>query len=188
MAAFPILHTDPLTLVEMGQQHTADLFELYRHEEVTRFYNLLPMQEEAEAQRIVEVHSKRWAEQTGIRWGIALVGSNTIFGTIGYSRYEAQHRATIGYSLHPAHWNKGYSTEALKAVVTYGFESLNINRIEAEVMPGNAASNRVLEKLGFSIEGLLRQWMHWNNQHYDMLMYALLAADWRSNSNKINNA
>jgi len=88
------------------------------------------------------------------------------------------HRANIGYDLQKAHWNKGYITETLKAIIDFGFFSMEINRIEAEVMQENASSERVLEKLGFVREGVLRSWMLWNNQYYDMTIYSLLKNDY----------
>ena len=83
----------------------------------------------------------------------------------------------MGYDLHVDYWNKGYITEALSEIVNFGFDTLEINRIEAEVMQGNVASERVLSKLGFTKEGILRDWMYWNNKHYNMVMYSLLKND-----------
>lgn len=65
----------------------------------------------------------------------------------------------------------------MKAVIDFGFNNLEINRIEAEVMQGNIASEKVLVKLGFKNEGVLRQWMYWNGSYYDMTMFSLLRKD-----------
>ena len=80
----------------------------------------------------------------------------------------------IGYDLQKEFWYNGYITESLKEVLKFGFEKLEINRIEAEVMPGNIGSEKVLKKLRFEKEGLLRDWMLFNGKHYDMMMYSLL--------------
>ena len=69
-------------------------------------------------------------------------------------------------------------TEALQAVIDFGFNELDINRIEAEVMQGNVISERLLKNLNFKRDGILRQWMLWNNQYYDMIMYSLLKLDY----------
>ncbi|MDR1402923.1 MAG: GNAT family N-acetyltransferase [Tannerellaceae bacterium] len=69
-------------------------------------------------------------------------------------------------------------TEALETVIDFGFNSLEINRIEAEVMQGNIVSEKVLEKSGFKNEGVLRQWMYWNGNYYDMTMFSLLKKDY----------
>ena len=67
----------------------------------------------------------------------------------------------------------------LKVVVEFGFKELEINRIEAEVMLGNTASEKVLAKIGFKNEGILRQWMYWNEKHFDMSMYSLLQSEFQ---------
>jgi ribosomal-protein-alanine N-acetyltransferase len=66
----------------------------------------------------------------------------------------------------------------LETVIDFGFNSLEINRIEAEVMQGNIVSEKVLEKSGFKNEGVLRQWMYWNGNYYDMTMFSLLKKDY----------
>lgn len=68
--------------------------------------------------------------------------------------------------------------EALETVLHYAFTQLDVNRVEAEVMQGNMASERLLIKLGFMREGLLRQWMYWNGSYYDMTMFSLLRSEW----------
>jgi len=104
--------------------------------------------------------SKPLYQQVGIRWGIALKGHRNIIGTIGFNNFTKQHRANIGYDLQAQFWNNGYLTEALKAIIKYGFKELDVNRIEAEVMQGNIASEKLLAKLGFTNEGVLREWMY----------------------------
>ncbi|MEO6948218.1 MAG: GNAT family protein [Ginsengibacter sp.] len=174
---FPVLHTARLDLIEISQEHLEDIFHLFRDSSVTKFYNVITLHKEEEAQKYIDWFRSRFAENTGIRWGVALKGQKNIIGTAGFNNWTVNHKANLGYDLQSNFWNKGYVTEALEAVINYGFQKLEINRVEAEVMPGNIASERVLAKLGFTNEGILRQWMHWNDQHYDMIMYSLLQAD-----------
>lgn len=107
------------------------MFDLFGDEKVVRFYNLLLFQNESEGQRIIDLFQSRFINKTGIRWGIALKGTTDVIGTIGYNSYTINHKATIGYDLLSAHWNKGLATEALKKNIEYGFNQLQINRIEA---------------------------------------------------------
>lgn len=102
-----------------------------------------------------------------------------IIGTLGFNNFTKRHRANIGYDLQADFWTQGFMTEALKTVIEYGFNELNINRIEAEVMPGNVASEKVLSKIGFKNEGLQRQWIYWNDRHYDMNMFSILHSEFR---------
>lgn len=175
--SFPILSTERLDLIEINQKHLSDLFELFGHEDVTEFYNIQTLTKEEDAQQIIDWFRSRFHDKLGLRWGIALKGEKSIIGTIGFNNFTKGHRANIGYDLKTDYWNNGLMTEALKATIEYGFEKLEINRIEAEVMPGNIYSEKVLNKLGFKKEGILRDWMLWNNKHYDMIMYSLLKND-----------
>lgn len=178
---FPILETERLKLIEIKDTHLEDLFLLFKDPEVTKYYNLLPYNNVSDGQKFIEWYSKRFEEELAIRWGIMLKERNDekIIGTLGFNNYTHKHRANIGYDLQKQYWNKGYITEALKAVVQFGFEQLGVNRIEAEVMLGNISSEKVLNKIGFSKEGVLRQWMYWNEAYYDMCMYALLYHDYK---------
>ena len=171
---FPELQTGRLDLIEIKQIHLRDLFKLFGNDSVTEYYNMKTLEEEKEAQKLIDWFQSRFKDKLGIRWGISLKGENNIIGTIGFNNFTKGHRANIGYDLQKDFWNKGYITEALKAVIKFGFEELEINRIEAEVMPGNIISEKVLDKLNFRKEGLLREWMLWNGKHYDMIMYSLI--------------
>lgn len=178
---FPILSTDRLELVEITQSHLGDLYKLFSDEKVTRFYNLLPLKNEQEAQKSIDWFQTRFKDKLGIRWGICLKGQQNIIGTVGFNNFAKGHRANIGYDLQTAYWNNGFITEALKTIIHFGFSELEINRIEAEVMQGNVMSEKVLEKLNFQNEGVLRAWMHWNDKHYDMTMFSLLKMDYTQN-------
>ena len=171
---FPILNSDRLCFIEIKQEHLTDLFKLFGDSNVTKYYNLKTFETEQDGQIFIDWYQKRFKEKLAIRWGIALKGNAKIIGTIGFNNFIKNHRANIGYDLQPEYWNKGYVTEALKTITDFGFNQLEINRIEAEVMIGNSASERVLDKFGFTKEGIVRQWLYWNEKHYDMIMYSLL--------------
>ena len=179
MNTFPTLTTKQLDLIEIRQSHLTDIYLLFSDKKVTEYYNLLPLKDEAEGQKLLDWFINRFKDGAGIRWGIALKGNSNIIGTIGFNTFTPKHRANIGYDLHSSYWNRGYMTEALQAVIAFGFNELNINRIEAEVMQGNIISEKLLEKLNFKREGILRQWMLWNEQYYDMTMYSLLKTDYK---------
>lgn len=171
---FPELKTERLDLVEIKQTHLNDYYKLFSNERVTEYYNIKPFKEEYEAQKYIDWFEHRFKEKSGIRWGIAMKGENDIIGTLGFNNFQKNHRASVGYDLRFDCWNQGIITEALREVMKFGFNQLEINRIEAEVMPGNIASEKVLLKLGFIKEGVLRSWMYWNGNHYDMIMFSLL--------------
>jgi ribosomal-protein-alanine N-acetyltransferase len=179
MNMFPTLTTARLDLVEIKQSHLTDIYLLFSDKKVTEYYNLLPLKNEQEGQKLLDWFRNRFEDGLGIRWGISLKGKADIIGTIGYNTFTRKHRANIGYDLQSSYWNRGFMTEALQAVIAFGFNELNINRIEAEVMQGNVISEKLLEKLNFKREGILRQWMLWNEHYYDMTMYSLLRTDYK---------
>jgi len=178
---FPVIHTNRLDLVEIRQQHLKNIYNLFSDENVTRFYNLLPLTVESDAQKFIDWYQNRFKEKLGIRWSISLKGEQDIIGTIGFNNFTKRHKANIGYDLQPDYWNKGIMTEALRAVINFGFNQLEINRMEAEVMQGNVNSEKLLLKLNFLKEGVLREWMLWNDNYYDMSMFSLLKSDSEGN-------
>ena len=175
---FPELNTERLSLIEIKQNHLNDYYKLFSNERVTEYYNIIPLSNENEAQKYLEWFENRFNEKLGIRWGIAFKGEKNIIGTLGFNNFQKNHRANLGYDLRFDFWNKGIITEALKEIIKFGFNELEINRIEAEVMQGNIASEKVLVKLGFKREGVLRDWMYWNEKHYDMTMFSLLRREY----------
>lgn len=178
--SFPIIETERLNLVEIRQEHLQDLFLLFGDDKVTRYYNIKTFRKPEDGQIYLDWFRNRFKEGLGIRWGLQPKGETYIIGTIGYNNFAQNHRANLGYDLQSAFWNKGYMSEAIKAVLDFGFNNLNVNRIEAEVMSGNQQSERLLCKLGFKDEGCLRDWMYWDNRHFDMIMYSLLREEWLS--------
>ena len=111
----------------------------------------------------------------GINWGITIKGNPKIIGIIGiYKFYPENHRAEIGYMSLPEHNGKGYITEAIKAVVIYGFEQMNLHSIEAIIDPDNSASERVLQKNGFVKEAHIKENELWEGKFWDTVIYSLL--------------
>jgi ribosomal-protein-alanine N-acetyltransferase len=88
---------------------------------------------------------------------------------------SAEHkRAEISYALFPEHWGNGFAGEAVSKVISYGFKELGLMRIGAVVFVENRASNKLLTKLGFIKEGVLRNYMYQNDIPFDTNIYSLL--------------
>ncbi|WP_202623269.1 GNAT family N-acetyltransferase [Alkalibacterium sp. MB6] len=97
------------------------------------------------------------------------------------SKCGAQHfRIEIGYELSKDLWGRGLASEAVEAIIHYGFKELGLQRIEALIEPPNRSSRRLVEKLGFVREGLLRNYEFTNKGFDDLYMYALLKTDIRN--------
>ena len=106
--------------------------------------------------------------------------SNQILGGAGFHNWNPDHfRAELGYHLHMQESKrKGLMTEAVKPILQYGFEQMNLNRIEACTGPENVASIKILQKFGFKQEGYLRQHYYGKDQIYDSLIFSLLKAEY----------
>lgn len=172
---FPILETDRLILREIEKADAPAIFACFSNEDVVRFYGQEQLETIGQAEGFVEFFSKNYQEKRGIRWGIELKGAKGLIGTIGFNAWSPKHkRAEIGYELHPNQWKKGYISEALERVISYGFEELELNRIGAVVFLKNEASSNLLLKAGFQKEGILRDYMIQNGNSYDTYVYSLL--------------
>ena len=115
-----------------------------------------------------------------VRCGIILRQTGKLCGGVGL-QIEADHRrAELGYWIGVPHWGNGYATEAARAMVKYGFETLHLQRIFASYVPRNVASGNVLRKIGMLREGYLRAHILKWGEFLDLEMYGMLSADWQS--------
>lgn len=171
---FPRLETERLLLRKIVPGDAAALYAIFGDQEVTRYYDLGTMTQLAEAETMVRRLAARFRYGQAIRWGIARKQDHVFLGTCGYHFQAAGFKAEIGYDLARAYWRQGYMNEALQAMLAYGFETLQLNRIEALVMPENEASAAVLRRLGFSEEGLLREYAFFKGQYHDLRFFSLL--------------
>lgn len=172
---FPVLETERLILKEIRVQDAAAIFQIFSSEEMMRYYGQFPMESIEETNHLITKFNENFISDKGIRWAITLKEENRFMGTCGYHNWNRKHaRAEIGYELSMESWGKGLMSEALKEMIAYGFESMNLNRIEALVYPENGASIRSLEKQGFKKEGLLEGYAFYRDVYQDLLMFSLL--------------
>jgi ribosomal-protein-alanine N-acetyltransferase len=128
---------------------------------------------------LVDLYRKR----LGFRWIIMLNGDPTPIGTLGFYKWSpsASYQAEMGYDLAKEHWGKSIMTEAMNAVLDFGFERMKLNRIEVYIMPRNKRSIRMIKGLGFKREGLLRQrYFDEFGNFADDLLFSMLRSDWET--------
>ena len=171
---FPILETERLILRQLAAADAQDSFLFMSDEETIRYYDPEPMTQLEQAEEGIERHRRRFAQQEALRWGITLKGEDRVIGDGGYSWDADNHPAVLSYILAKHYWNQGIMTEALTAMIQFGFDHIHLHRIEARVAYPNLASARLLEKVGFQEEGRLRDRQYVNNQFVDERMYALI--------------
>ena len=172
---FPIIETERLLLRSIEMEDTISIFHIFSNEEVMKYYGQFPMKFIEEAENLIKMFNENFQNGKGIRWGILLKEENRIIGTCGYHNWNKRHlRAEIGYELSMDSWGRGYMKEALKAIIDYGYEAMDLNRIEAVVYPENKASIKSLINLGFNKEGLLQEYAFFRNTYQDLIMFSLL--------------
>ncbi|MEX2173855.1 MAG: GNAT family N-acetyltransferase [Pirellulaceae bacterium] len=113
-----------------------------------------------------------------INWGVALV-DGLFLGTIRLTLNPVDNHAEMGYWVGKPYWNNGYCTEAARAVVGYGFDKLDLERIYANYMARNPASGRVLTKLGMIQEGLLRRHRRKFGRYEDLIVCGVTRGEWQ---------
>lgn len=179
--AFPVLTTPRLILRDFKRSDAPALFRVRGDVRVTRLNSGKPMESVDEAKELIAKGHKAFADKRRIDWGITLKDKPEagIIGRVGYNYWLRQdRRASIGYDLAHAFWGHGIMTEAVRAIVAFGFDFMNLNRIEADAAAENIGSIRVLEKVGFKREGLQHdQYFEWDTFH-DLALFALLRRDY----------
>jgi ribosomal-protein-alanine N-acetyltransferase len=176
--SIPEIRTKRLRLRALLPQDAAALLAVLGDPEVTRFHNVPTLATLAEAAEALERLQERYARGDTIRWAMELLESGEMIGTVGLLRFDFEHRrAEVGYEIARRFWGQGLTPEATAAVIRFGFSVMNLHRIEAGVLPGNHASVRVLEKLGFSEEGLRREYLALRDGFRSFRWFSLLESD-----------
>jgi [ribosomal protein S5]-alanine N-acetyltransferase len=168
-----------LRLRQVRPEDAEAIFAIYSDEETMRYYNE-PFQSLAEAEAYIILRRDDYAQRREIRWGIARHEDDRIIGSCGLHSFdEGFHRAETGYILHRAAWGQGIMTEALSALLTYGFTEMELHRIEAVIDDANTRSKNLLLKLGFQYEGNLRQRYVSHQGFEDEHYFGLLRGEWQ---------
>ncbi|MGI4762100.1 MAG: GNAT family N-acetyltransferase [Janthinobacterium lividum] len=133
---------------------------------------------EADAQRWVQLTQENYAQQTGYAFALELRATGEFIGGIGLTVERRFDWAEVGYWLGQPYWGQGLASEALGAVLRFGFELLRLNKIYATHMAENLASGRVMLKNGMVKEGELVQHTKRDDQYYDLWQYRLTRAEY----------
>lgn len=172
---FPTLETKRLYLRPLGQNDVEFVHHHFSNPEVNQY--LLdedPISSLEQAQAIVNFFLQPTAT-TYNRWVLVRKEDKKPIGTCGFHKWDKRnHRSEIGYDLVPSAWGQGYMSEALTAMLEYGFTQMSLNRVEALIHADNVASLKLLEKFNFQREGLLRGYFYHNNQFHDHWLLSLL--------------
>ena len=173
------IETERLELRFLDEADLPGLYSFHSHPQVMRYWNYPPWTNMEQARQLLKDTLESYQEGSGLRLGIERKSDQTLLGTCSlFQFHEPSRRAEIGYLLGRDHWGQGYMHECLQALLGYAFNTLGLNRLEADIDPRNLASARVLERLGFKLEGRLRERWIVGEEISDTWLYGLLCREW----------
>lgn len=173
------IHSERLVLRPYRESDAEALFGIFADPAVMRFMSSPPWTSMDRAHEVIARAIAALGSGEHLTLGIERRDEPGIIGQCVLFRFaETCRRAEIGYSLASRAWGNGYMNEALRALINYAFECLDLNRIEADIDPRNERSARSLERLGFEREGLLRERWIVDGEVSDTALYGLLRNDW----------
>lgn len=180
MTSPPILVTERLALRELRDGDAPAIASGAGDRRVAQYLIAVPSPYPiALARRWITARREWWHLGRGLTLAIVRRDEpDRLLGTVSLRRHVRDRRGELGYWLAVPAWGQGLASEATRALVDYGFRELALARIYAQVMVGNTASMRVLEKLGMVREGVQRQHMRKGHRLHDVVLFGLLRADW----------
>lgn len=171
---FANIKTPRLLLRKIDVADAPVLYQYWSDPAVTKHMNIVAFDHEEQAAGMIRFLNALAEQGQAFRWSIVSKRRKQVIGSCGFNNWDQENqRAEIGYELGQRYWGKGLMTEALTALIQYGYQHMNLHRIQALVEPQNIPSRRVLERLGFAEEGLLRQYERIQDTHVDLIMYAI---------------
>ena len=183
MKAFPVLQTKRLWLRERLDSDIEAIVELAGDRAIYEGTCLVPHPYERHmAVEFTQKCRQAFKEGTAIAWSIALDQTSPLIGVMALRLDKAHDSADLGYWVGKPYWGNGYCTEALLAVIEYGFNSLNLNRIEGRHFADNPASARVMEKAGMPLDGVLREQFKKDGIYKSMAVRSILRGDYFAQS------
>ena len=192
MTDFPSLYTPRLTLRPLVPADAPRISELAGDARIAATTAAIPHPYHlSDAEKWIDSLAADAQTGTAYCFAITLAGTRTpgrendlhdtghLVGSITVREiYPVHRRAVLGYWIGVPYWNKGFATEAGRAILQFAFARKNLNRISADHYASNPASGRVMQKIGFTYEGLLRQHHLKNGVYEDVVKYGILQEDW----------
>jgi [ribosomal protein S5]-alanine N-acetyltransferase len=176
----PTLQTARLRLRPFDDADANDLFALHTNASVLRYWDSPPWTERGRSDQFITACRQLALEGTGTRLAVDRRCDHAFIGWCSLTRWNPDYRsASLGYCFDDAAWGHGYATEAARVLLGWAFDTLDLNRVQAETDTRNVASGRVLDKLGFVREGTLREDCIVNGEVSDSWVYGLIKREWQ---------
>lgn len=177
---FKNLETERLLLRRVSKNDLNEIIELRGNPETMKFIPRPLVKTEEDALNHFKMIDEKIEKNEGINWAITVKENPKLIGIIGHYRIQPEnHRCEIGYMILPQYNGQGIVTEAIKAVLEYGFEDMNMHSIEAVIDPDNIASERVLQKNGFVKEAHILENEYYDGKFWDTVIYSILKRNFK---------
>jgi len=181
----PELTTPRLTLRRLLVSDCADMFEYASRNDVTRFLTWYPHPDRAYTREYLQYLGNRYSAGMFYDWGILYEPDGKMVGTCGFTSFScASDSAEVGYVVNPEYWGKGIGREALERVLQFGFEELMLHRIEAKFLLDNERSRHLMESVGMTFEGYLREGMLVKGNYTTVGICSILVSEWNQREEK----
>lgn len=178
----PCIETRRLLLRQMERSDADDMYDYARRQDTSRYLLWSPHPSLAYTRSYLTMIGRFYRKGQFFDWAVIEKVSGRMIGTCGFTRLSEQHHVgEIGYVLNPDYHGRGYATEAVRAVIDYGFGVLDLNRIEGRYMAENIPSRRVMERCGLTFEGIQREVMLVKGRYRDIGICALLKEEYLRN-------
>ena len=171
---FPTLYTPRLILRALRLTDLEDLYEYACDPEIDQYVPWEHYKKIEEARENLNEFLEEYEKDGLGAWGIEHRTDKKLIGIINTSiPHRINRRVEIGYTIARAYWGQGLATESVKALIRFGFDQMELVRIEAVCLPEHIASARVLQKAGMQFEGVLHNYQVWRGQPQDLHMCAV---------------
>ncbi len=178
----PILECDRIILRKMDRSFADDMFEYASNPAVTKYLTWDVHPNRRFSYNYLGYVNSRYRTGEFFDWAITMRDSGKMIGTCGFTRFNfSSYSAEIGFVLNPKYWGYSIAPEASRRVIRFGFDTLELHRIEARYMENNIQSRRVMEKSGMTFEGIYRDMMLVRGQFVSVGVCSILRSEFNRN-------
>ena len=175
---FPHLETERLLLRKLELSDAKEIYATRSHPVVMRFMDSRVHTNVEDSQKFIQENLDIFAMKNGLFWAILEKKTQNFIGDFAFWKIDRKNsRGEIGYTLKPEFWGKGLMKEAMRALLNFGFQDLNLHSVEANINPENDNSRNLLRGLGFRKEAYFRENYFFEGKYLDSEIYSLLEAD-----------
>jgi ribosomal-protein-alanine N-acetyltransferase len=175
---FPVLESERLILRRLYKKDAKDIFEFAKDPEMTKYVVWDYHKTIDDTYNFLNTAFDSYKKGDVAPWAIVSKEDMKVIGTIDYHWWNTKYNlAEMGYALGKNYWNKGYTTEAVREIIKFGFDRMQLNRIQAKCEIDNVASEKVMLKCGMKYEGTARKQVFAKNRYRSLKMYAILKED-----------